>query len=192
MSANFDQHQWFAGPRKLTAAVAKNNATGVPGYQLAPATEADIPGILQLQELNLKSRGGSLSIRFSCKWFQRAVLEMPVIVARCAGQVVGYVVSTPLTAQAHDPIIQAMLRAYPGSVGAYNYGPICVAGGHRGRGLAVSMFEQLRAQLPGREGLTFIRRDNASSIAFHNKMGLRQVAEFTLGDAGYVVVAYAG
>jgi methylglyoxal synthase len=26
---------------------------------------------------------------------------------------VGYVVSTPLTAQAHEPIIQAMLRAYP-------------------------------------------------------------------------------
>ena len=98
----------------------------------------------------------------------------------------------PLNAQAHDPIIRAMLRAYPGFPGAYNYGPICVAQNHRGHGLAAAMVKQLRTQLPGREGLTFIRRDNASSLAFHGKVGMRQVAEFTLDEVGYVVVAYLG
>jgi hypothetical protein len=105
---------------------------------------------------------------------------------------VGYVVSTPLTAQANHPIIQAMLRVYSGSPGAYNYGPICVAENHQGRGIAVAMFEQLKARLRGREGITFIRQDNTSSITVHSKMGMRKVAEFTQGDTAYIVVAYIG
>ena len=165
---------------------------GTSGYQFSRATRDDIPAIVALQESNLRSNGGSLSVRFSPAWFEQAIADMPVIVARRGGDVVGYVASTPLTAQAHDPIIQAMLRSYPGSPGAYNYGPICVAQNHRNRGLATVMVAQLRAQLPGREGLTFIRRDNASSLAFHGKIGMRHVAEFALGDVMYVVVAYLG
>jgi predicted GNAT family acetyltransferase len=92
----------------------------------------------------------------------------------------------------HEQIIQAMLRAYPGSTGAYNYGPICVAENHRGRGLAVAMFEELRAQLPGREGFTFIRADNAISRKVYIKMGMQQVAEFSVNDNAYIVVAYQG
>jgi predicted GNAT family acetyltransferase len=79
-----------------------------------------------------------------------------------------------------------MPRAYPGSTGAYNYGPICVAENHRGRGLAVAMFEELRAQLPGREGCTFIRADNAISRKVHVKMGMQEVAEFNVN--GHVCV----
>jgi predicted N-acetyltransferase YhbS len=162
------------------------------GYEFSRAIPDDIPAIMALQESNLRTNGGSLSVRFSPEWFGRAIADMPVIVACSDGHVVGYVVSTPLTAQAHDPIIRAMLRAYPGSVGAYNYGPICVAQNHRNRGLAAAMVGRLQAQLPGREGLTFIRRDNASSLAFHGRMGMRQVGEFTLDEVAYVVVDYLG
>jgi predicted N-acetyltransferase YhbS len=167
-------------------------AMGLPGYEVTPAARDDIPAILDLQEQNLRSHGGALSVRFSREWFEQAISDMPIIVARCEGHVVGYVVSTPLTAQAHDPIIQAMLRAYRGSSNAYNYGPICVAKAHRGRGLAIAMFKELRARLPGREGFTFIRADNTASRNVHLKMGMREVAEFALNDAAYVVVAYKG
>ena len=54
------------------------------------------------------------------------------------------------------------------------------------------MFEELRARLPGREGFTFIRADNTASRNVHMKMGMREVAEFTLKDTGYIVVAYQG
>ena len=161
-------------------------------YQCALAGRDDIPAILKIQESNLKDNGGELSIRFPRAWFERAIADMPIVVARRNGRVVGYVVSTELTAQAHDPIIRAMLRAHPGLPGAYNYGPICVDEDHRGRGVAVSMFERLRALLPGREGFTFIRRDNVSSLNFHRRMGMTQVAEFALGEVDYVVVAYGG
>lgn len=136
----------------------------------AAATRDDVPGILDLQNANLRSRGSGLSIRFSREWFERAITQMPVVVARSNGRVVGYVISTPLTAQAHDPIIRAMLAAYPGSRGAYNYGPICVAKDHRGRGLAAALLRQLQSRLPNREGLTFIRADNTASRNFHQKM----------------------
>ncbi len=160
--------------------------------EIGSATRGDIAGILDLQDRNLRHNGGALSVAFSAAWFETAINDMPVIVALRAGRIVGYVVSTPLAAQAHEPIIQAMLRAYPGSPGAYNYGPICVAEGERGRGLAGAMFAALRQRLPTRKGFTFIRADNTVSLQVHTRLGMRQVAEFTHAGAAYVVVAYTG
>jgi len=156
------------------------------------ATRDDIPGIVDLQDRNLRSRGGALSVPFSSAWFEAAVSDMPIIVARRHGRVVGYLVSSTLTAQAHAPIIQAMLKAYPGTPDAYNYGPICVDETERGRGVAAAMFQELRKRLPGREGITFIRRDNIVSLGVHTKLGMRQVVPFTLDDVVFVVLAYWG
>jgi ribosomal protein S18 acetylase RimI-like enzyme len=165
----------------------------IAGCEVTLATRGDIPGILSLQERNLRRHGGALAIRFSREWFEEAISEMPIIVARTEGRTIaGYLVSTSLTAQAHEPIIQAILRVYPGSPGAYLYGPICVAETHRRRGLAVAMFEELRARLPRREGFTFIRLDNVASREVHAKMGMQEVAEFIVEEIGYVVVAYQG
>ena len=165
---------------------------GISNYEIGLAKRDDVTGIVDLQERNLRGMGGALSVRFSRDWFQAAISDMPIIVARINEQIVGYVVSTPLTAQAHDPIVKAMLHAYPGSNTSYNYGPICVAESNRGQGLAVAMFGALKAQLSGREGFTFIRRDNAASLKVHTKMGMNKVAEFTHAGVMYVVVAYVG
>src|SRR4051812_32877985 len=81
-------------------------------HEIAVATREDITGILELQEQNLRSNGGALSVPFSREWFEVAITDMPIIVARRDNRVVGYLVSTPLTAQTHSPIIQAMLRAF--------------------------------------------------------------------------------
>jgi hypothetical protein len=54
------------------------------------------------------------------------------------------------------------------------------------------MFEALRRQLPGREGVTFVRRDNAVSLAVHMKLGMREVAEFAVEGVVFVVLAYRG
>ncbi len=156
------------------------------------ATRDDVPAIVDLQNRNLRSRGGALSVPFTAEWFTTAISDMPIMVARRGGQLVGYLVSSSLEAQAHEPIIQAMLKAYRGSPGAYNYGPICVAESERGRGVAAAMFQALRARLPGREGLTFIRRENTVSLQVHLKLGMREVAEFTQGGVAFVIVAYRG
>ena len=83
---------------------------GLDGISLA--TPEDIPGIVALQEANLPQNGGSLSVRQSADWFLRTMLEMPLVMARRDGKVVGYVVSSSLGAQSHVPIVQAMLGAF--------------------------------------------------------------------------------
>jgi L-amino acid N-acyltransferase YncA len=54
------------------------------------------------------------------------------------------------------------------------------------------VFAALRARLPGREGVLFIRRDNAASLKAHARMGMREVAEFTHGGAVFAVLSYVG
>jgi L-amino acid N-acyltransferase YncA len=151
-----------------------------------------VSGILDLQERNLANRGGSLSVPFSRDWFETAVADAQVIVARSNGGVAGYLVFCSFAAQAHVPLVQAMLQVYPGTPDAYNYGPICVAESERRRGLAAAMFAALQAQLPEREGIAFIRRHNTTSQLAHQKMGMREVAEFAHDGVVFVVVAYAG
>jgi GNAT superfamily N-acetyltransferase len=161
-------------------------------YDIALATHADIDGILDLQEQNLRERGGALSVRFPREWFETGLSDMPILVARKGREVVGYLVSSSKAAQAHVPIIKATLHAYPGSEDAYIYGPICVAESERGRDLPAALMSALRRRLPGREGITFIRRDNERSLRAHAKIGMREVAEFVDGGAAIVVVSHAG
>ena len=161
-------------------------------HEIALATPEDVSGILVLQDANLSSKGGSLSVPFSRDWFEAACANRQIIVARRHGSVTGYLVFSSFSAQAHVPLVQAMLKAYPGTPDAYNYGPVCVAASERGRGLAGAMFAELRRQQPGREAIAFIRRDNAASLLAHKKMGMQEVAEFTHGNVAFAVVVYDG
>ena len=160
------------------------------GCEIRLAEPDDVPGMLDLQERNLPHRGGTLSVRFSHAWFEEAIAAMPVIVARRDEKVVGYLVSSSLAANAGVPIVQAMLQAYRGGLRAYIYGPICVEETERGRGIAAAMFESLKARLPGREGILFIRRDNEASLRAHTKLGIRSVAEFEHDSVKLVALSY--
>lgn len=162
------------------------------GYQIGLAEKGDIDGILDLQERNLPQRGGTLSARLSRAWFEAAMVAMPVVVARRDGRVVGYLASAPVAAGAGVPVIEAMLGAYRGAADAYVYGPVCIAEAERGRGLADAMFAALRARLPGREGILFIRRDNPASLRAHARMGMTEVAEFVHDGAVHAVLSYIG
>jgi L-amino acid N-acyltransferase YncA len=164
----------------------------IAGYEVGLAEQDDIDGILELQERNLPQQGGMLSTRLAGAWFEAAMSTMPVIVARRDGRGVGYLASSPLDAGAGVPVIEAMLGAYRGAPDAYVYGPICVAEAERGQGLANAMFAVLRARLPGREGILFIRRDNPASLRAHARMGMTEVAEFTHDGALHAVLSYIG
>ena len=165
----------------------------IGGCKIAQATAQDTDGILDLQERNLPHWGGTPSARLPREWLERVVADMPVIVARRNGRMVGHLISAPRQAYAGVPVVAAMLRAHPGAApDAYVYGPVRVAEEARGRGLAGAMFAALRARLPGREGVLFIRRDNAASLRAHERMGMREVARFTHGGAEMAVLAYVG
>lgn len=159
-------------------------------YEIALATPEDIAGILALQERNLHGSGGSLSVRHAAAWFERAMQEMPLVVGRCDGAVVGYVVATSLAAHMHIPIVQAMIAKFPPPPDCFIQGPVCVAASERGKGLVGLMFAEMRAHLPGRAAITFIRSDNAASLRAHAKMGICQLGEFDYGGERYTAAAY--
>ena len=159
-------------------------------YEIVRATTGDIAGILELQEQNQAARGGMLSVAMSREWFEKTLVEMPVIVARSNERVVGFLVSSTLAAYAGVPVIEAMLQANPARDSTYVYGPICISATERGRGLAAALFAALRVQLPAREGILFIRRDNVASLKAHLKLGIQQVGEFTYRGIDHAVLAY--
>jgi predicted GNAT superfamily acetyltransferase len=163
------------------------------GIEIGRAKAGDIDGILALQAQNQPATGGTLSAALPRERIAAMVAgPMPIIVARRAGGVVGYLIAAEREAVRGIPIIAAMLEAYPGDPSAYVYGPICIAAAERGRGLAQSLFESLKALLPEREGILFIRADNAASLRAHEKMGVRRVGSFSFADTAIVVLAYRG
>jgi L-amino acid N-acyltransferase YncA len=167
-------------------------STHASEYTIRLATREDIPELLALQEANLGENGGTLSVRLTAAWFEHSLEEMPIIVARRSGRVVGYLTSSSRSDTAHLALSEAKYRAYPAAPEAYNSGPLCIAESERGQGLAAALFHALRARLPGREAVTFIRRDNAPSRGAHAKAGFREVAQFAYDTVDYVVMACSG
>lgn len=160
--------------------------------EIGCATENDLDSIVALQVANQSDRGGTLSASMPRERIAEMMREMPLIVARRDGRVAGFLMTGSRAMVADVPIIQAMLDAYPGAPDAYVYGPICVAAEERGKGLAQAMFAELRRLVPAREGVLFIRRNNAASLRAHKKMGMVEVAGFALGGNEFTVLAYIG
>jgi predicted GNAT family acetyltransferase len=64
----------------------------------------------------------------------------------------------------HIPTVQAMVATFPAPPHSFIQGPVCVAASERGKGLAGLMSAAMRARLPGRAAMTFIRSDNVTSL----------------------------
>jgi len=149
----------------------------------------EIVGLLQANEAPL----GSLTGHFTREGVEAAIRSMPVIVARLDGHLVGVLVSSPIESVRDQPVLRQRLAAYRGEPGAYIYGPVCVAEAARGRGVARMLFESLKGELPGREGVLFVRKDNEASLRAHERLaGMRVRGEFSVDDVTFVVLSYAG
>jgi predicted GNAT superfamily acetyltransferase len=163
------------------------------GFVLGQASATDIDDIVALLQANEASRGGSITGHFDRGMVAAFLADMPVIVARRDGRLAGVLVSSSIAAVGHIPVIAAMLRTYRGGTDAYIYGPICIDARDRGRGLAETLFTFLKAVLPGREGILFIRADNAASIRAHReKLGMTAQGSFVLDGVEYMALSYRG
>lgn len=156
------------------------------------ASQRDLDGIVALQAANQPEHGGTLSANLEYSRIAVMMREMPLIVARRGNRITGYLMTSSRAMNADVPIISAMLAAYPGTADAYVYGPICVSAEERGKGLAQAIFSELRRLEPAREGILFIRRDNAASLRAHAKMGMSEVAEFEFRGNKLAVFSYFG
>jgi hypothetical protein len=169
--------------------VASDSAIGVIDmYEIDTATAADVDDITLLLHANSASQDGLLTGTFPRETVAKMALgNMPTIVARREGRVVGVLFSASADDPASPPVIKAMLSAWPGGRGAYVYGPVCVAETERGQGLLDKLYAAQKKRLPGREATLFIRHDNTPSIRAHFRLGMREVARFTLDGRVYLV-----
>lgn len=158
-------------------------------YEVNAATAYGIPEIIELQRANLIVNGGMLSVDLSSAWIESTLADMPVIIARRDGRLVGYLMSSKPDSTAHVPVSQAKFAAYPAHANSYNCGPMCIATSERGHGLAAQLFDALRVRLPGREAVAFSRRDNVASRRVQEQLGFKDVAGFSLAGVDYVVAA---
>jgi L-amino acid N-acyltransferase YncA len=161
-------------------------------YETGLAASDDIPAIVAMQEVNLHENGGGLSVRQTADWFRRTMSEMPIVIARRDGVVVGYALATSIAAKAHVGIVQTMLRAFPVPPNCYLYGPVCVTETERGNGLAGMMYQEMRKRLPGRTAMSFVRSDNMPSLRANRKMGKMELGEFIHDGESYIVFAFTG
>ena len=161
--------------------------------ELRRATAEDVDDIVALLQANDSTQGGTLTGPFDRATVARAPHDMPVVLGRRPDRLAGVLVSSSIPAVAHVPLIARMLETYRGGADAYVYGPICVDARDRGGGLAEALFVLLKAELPGREGILFIRRDNTASIRTHQqKLNMKSRGTFALDGVDYLVLSYRG
>jgi predicted GNAT superfamily acetyltransferase len=129
-------------------------------------------------------------VRQTADWFRQAILEKSLVVGRHEGNVVGYIVGSSLAANAHVMIIQTILRTFPPPPDCYLYGPVCVAGTERGKGLAGDLFKVLHKHMAGRPAMTFIRADNIASLRAHRKMGMSELGTFVNEGETYIALSH--
>lgn len=162
-------------------------------YGIELATAADIDDITALLQANTPEQGGSLTGKFPREIVERMIsCGMPVIVGRREQQLVGVLFTSAKDDPSAPPAVKAMWRAWNGTSSAYVYGPVCIAQTERGRGLLPKLYESLKAHCHGREAVLFIRRDNAASIRAHERLGMREVAGFTLNGADFAIYSDGG
>lgn len=131
-------------------------------------------------EPDSQSRGGSLFGDWGTEKIARWIATGALILLAVERERIVAVLFTAEKDAVSTPAIDAMWRAWPGSDDAYVYGPVCLSADIRGKGVLGRLADALRERRPSREAVLFINRDNPRSIAAHQRIGVRPVAEFTL------------
>ncbi len=173
-------------------------------------TEADLRGILALQQQNLvrnlapnvQQQQGFVTLQYTLAQMQQMHEAGPGIIAKDGETVVGYALVTlpeirqavPELGSLFDQIDALSYQNKPLSQFPYYVmGQVCVADGYRGQGIFDRMYQHHRDTYQSRYQLliTDISARNTRSIRAHERVGFRSIARFhetTAGEDWMVVV----
>ena len=173
------------------------------------ATAQDLPGILALQQANLRDNlaepqrvQGFLSAALTAAQFEQIDREVALIVARDDERVAGYLCAATVAFSRQFPLLAAMLECYPhlqylgaplDRLHSFVYGPVCIDRDWRGRGLLRAMYDALRAQVAGRfqAGVAFVAKDNPHSLSAHAEgLGMSVVGDFSFNGRQHWILAF--
>jgi hypothetical protein len=154
-----------------------------------PATFHDVECISALLISNAVDRGGTLYGHWSVGVVRDCITAGQLIIVAIDGAHLLGVLFTSETEGASAPPVRAMLTAWPGSIDAYVYGPVCIDQAVRGRGVLEALYADLMTRRPGREAILFIKANNPRSLHAHARLGMVQVASFTLDGEDFAVLS---
>jgi hypothetical protein len=174
------------------------------------AVDADINGILKLQESNLLANlteaeraEGFVTTPFTMEQIQLLLAQTGVFVVEDQGVVVGYALAGTWDFFAQWPIFPFMVARFPQLSfqnsqitvdNSFQYGPVCIDRTLRGSGIFPQLFETMRSSFSSRFpiGVTFINKINHRSLAAHTrKLNLQVIDEFELDKNAYYSLAFS-
>jgi len=85
--------------------VRKGKALTAIKVEVGQATEADVEGLLELQAANQAEHGGGLSASLPGSRIVAMMSDMPLIVARRNGRIIGFLMTSTCALSADIPII---------------------------------------------------------------------------------------
>jgi hypothetical protein len=153
------------------------------------ATFHDVERISALLMANSADRGGTLYGDWSVGVVRDCIASGQLIIVAMDGAHLLGVLFTSETASASAPPVLAMLAAWPGSAEAYVYGPVCIDEAARGKGVLKALHADLVTRRSGREAILFIKANNPRSLRAHARLGMEQVASFTLHGEVFAVLS---
>ena len=173
-------------------------------------TQADIPGILELQEKNLfrnlteeELKKGFVTTPFTVEQLNELMELNGVFVAKNENEkVIAYAFAGSWKYFEQWEIFNYMVSRFPQinfrgreitTENSFQYGPICIDENYRGRGIINLIFEEMRLELLKRYtiSVTFINRDNVISKEAHTKkLGWEIIDEFEFNDKNYISLGF--
>lgn len=193
------------------APAGKGRAGGQRLYTIRGASQAQLEAILTLQAANLPSRlsaaerarEGFVTVEHDLALLREMNEPYPHVIAEHAGQVVAYALTMLPHLRGRVPVLAPMFERLDGlafrgrwlrELRWYVMGQLCVARGHRGRGLVPRLYEGHRTRMAGRFDVlvTEIDSTNPRSLRAHEKAGLEAIDEYAAADGRrWIIVATA-
>ncbi len=173
------------------------------------ATENDIQGILNLQEINLlrslsesDKENGFVTTRFTIAQLEEVLNERGLFIAESEEIIIGYTMAASWDYFSQWPIFPFMISRLSGFIfngtnitdqNTFQYGPICVDSSLQGTDTFPRLFDEMRTELSSRYpvGITFINKANQRSYNAHTrKLGMVVVDEFEFSGREYYGLAF--
>lgn len=172
-------------------------------------TQADIPGILALQDQNLYGKmteaeraNGFVTTPFVPKQIEAIIEQNGLFVAEDKGIIISYVFAGTWAYFQQWEIFKLMVSRFPilqfngqkiTVENSFQYGPVCIAKAYRGQGVLQMIFEEMRQSMVQKFpiSITFINKVNAiSTIAHTKKLGWVIIDEFQFNNNTYIGLAF--
>jgi hypothetical protein len=173
------------------------------------AQNADIKGILELQELYLVSNlseeekaSGFVTTPFTIPLLETVIAENGLFVAKIDSKIIAYMFGASWEFYSQWPIFEYMISLFPrykfrdfdlSTTTSFQYGPVSIHKDFRGQGLLKILFEYMRIHMIQKYpfAVTFINKINIPSTKAHvEKLNLTIIDSFQFNNNDYIVLAY--